>query len=145
MQDGITQGKRGDLVGGGLKRSQSALGGVESYDERILGSGDFVEHLRQEKELAERMSVNTPLRDLLDKVAAQFGIKPEALAQRNRSGPVADARALFCYLAVREIGHSGADVARMLNLSRAGVSIAAGRGELIFGRDEKHSALKLTT
>ena len=45
---GITQGRRKDLVGGGLKRSRAGGVEIEAYDERVLGSGEFVESIRSE-------------------------------------------------------------------------------------------------
>lgn len=50
--DGVERGKREELVGGGLRRvlKQAGDGLITAYDDRILGSGDFVEQLRQEKE-----------------------------------------------------------------------------------------------
>ena len=54
VRDGIAQGRRPDLVGGGLLRSQGGWAQVLSLrrkgtkvasDERILGSGEFVERL----------------------------------------------------------------------------------------------------
>ena len=44
VADGVAMGKRNELVGGGLRRSRKLDGseGYEAYDERILGSGDFV-------------------------------------------------------------------------------------------------------
>jgi len=43
-----------------------------------------------------------------------------------------DARAAICYVAVREFGMNGVELARILNMSRPGVSVAAKRGgELI--------------
>jgi putative transposase len=44
---------------------------------------------------------------------------------------LADARALVCYLAVRRFGHLGVEVAKELNISRSGVSVAARRGARI--------------
>ena len=43
IEDGIRQGKRDELVGGGLRRSLKLSGSdeYEAYDERILGSGRF--------------------------------------------------------------------------------------------------------
>ena len=133
VQDGIAQGKRGELVGGGLQRSLKGAGIAEEefFDERVLGSGDFVENLRQEQELAKRLPVATTLPEMIKQVAAVFGIKPEALSQRNRSKQIADARSVLCYFMVREIGHNGAEIARALRISRAGVSMAARRGEVI--------------
>ncbi len=51
VKDGITQGKRPDLVGGGLIRSMGGWfevlalrrsGNKQASDQRILGDGDFV-------------------------------------------------------------------------------------------------------
>lgn len=41
------------------------------------------------------------------------------------------ARSIFCYFAVRLMGLNGVEVGRQLNLLRAGVSVAADRGEQI--------------
>ena len=47
---GIKQDQRNDLVGGGLRRSQGVryFDEYEAYEERILGSGEFVESLWRE-------------------------------------------------------------------------------------------------
>ena len=64
IKEGIPQGKRPDLVGGGLVRSLGGWSAVVSLrsnkqqlltDERILGSGDFVEEIL--KEADERFKV----------------------------------------------------------------------------------------
>ncbi|MBI5967409.1 MAG: transposase, partial [Deltaproteobacteria bacterium] len=66
VMDGISQGKRNELVGGGLLRSRKLGGfeGVQAFDERVLGSGEFVEQLRKEKELSDRLPVVMPLKEL---------------------------------------------------------------------------------
>ena len=128
---GFLRGKRNELVGGGLLRSLKMAGfeEVQAYDERVLGSGEFVEQLRREKELSDRLPVVMPLKELIERIAEAFGMKPGDLKMRHRSQKFADARSVISYFAVREMGHNGAEVARMLNISRSGVSIAAGRGE----------------
>jgi len=133
VMDGISQGKRKELVGGGLRRSLRLKRSEElqAYDERVLGSGDFVERLRQEKELSNRLPTFMPLKELMEKVAKAFEINPGVLKQRNRSKDLAEARGVLCYFAVREMGHNGAELGRMLNISRSGVSAAARRGEEI--------------
>jgi putative transposase len=103
--------------------------GIEAYDDRVLGSGDFVEQLRREKELSARLPVVMPLKDLAERIAETFGIGPEDLKKRNRSSKFSEARSIISYLAVKQIGHNGVEVARLLNISRAGVSVAARRGE----------------
>ena len=60
-----------------------------------------------------------------------------------RCRKVPDARSVVCYLAVRELGHNGAEVARTLQISRSTVSLAADRGEEILrGSPEVRGALK---
>jgi putative transposase len=137
VMEGIGQGKRNELVGGGLKRSRKLTGseGMGAYDDRVLGSGEFVEQLRREKELSVRLPAVIPLSDLVEKIARTFGIGPEDLKKRNRSPKFAEARGVISYLAVRQIGHNGVDVARVLNISRAGVSVAARRGEELVRRN----------
>ncbi len=133
VMDGISQGKRDELVGGGLKRTLKMTGyeEVKAYDERVLGSGEFVERLRKEKELSDRLPVVLPLEVLIQRAATLLGIRPGALRQRARGKRLADARSVISYIAVRELGHNGTEVARALNMSRSGVSIAATRGEEI--------------
>jgi len=133
VMEGVSQGRREELVGGGLRRSLKILDPeeVQAYDERVLGSGEFVERLRDEKELVERLIVVMPLKGIIEQVGEFFGIEPQGLRQRNKSKIFTDARSFICYFAVRELGHNGAEVGRMLNITRSGVSVAADRGEEI--------------
>jgi putative transposase len=57
VSDGIKNGHRDDLVGGGLKRSQGERpdNEYESFDERVLGGGNFVDGLKQESTLRDKM------------------------------------------------------------------------------------------
>jgi len=96
-------------------------------DGRILGGEDFSLSLQT----GEPINRTVSLPHLLDRVSAEFGVPADLLKRRTRVAGVAEARAVFCVLAVREGGHSGAEVARMLGMSRAGVSIGARRGETI--------------
>jgi REP element-mobilizing transposase RayT len=59
VKKGLDQGRRSDLVGGGLIRSQGGWSGVkamrrlavrEKSDERILGSGEFVKQLIEQSD-----------------------------------------------------------------------------------------------
>jgi REP element-mobilizing transposase RayT len=134
--DGIKHGRRDDLVGGGLRRSQGVQrsGEYEAYDERILGSGEFVESLWREADANEIHISQMTLDELIQRTAETLGIKMELLRQRNRIKELVDARAAICYLAVREYGLNGVTVARALNMSRSGVSVAVKRGvEVING------------
>lgn len=130
---GIAHGHRDELVGGGMRRSKKFLGDeeVKSYDERILGSGAFVDSLRDRKELSARIPRVISLRDLITRIAGFYGIDPEILRVRSRGRILSEARAVVSYVGVREMGHNGAELARWLHLSRAGISVAATRGKEI--------------
>ena len=100
-------------------------------DSRVLGSEDFCVRLQRQGQIMRGAAIqrNIPLAELLRRTSALLGLPAELPLERNRSRPVADARALFCCIAVRKLGHNGAEVGRLLGLSRAGVSAAAKRGE----------------
>jgi len=66
VADGIKEGRRDELVGGGLKRSQGKRPlNVESFDARVLGNGDFVDSLKQEEQLRDRMKSAVSLTRLI--------------------------------------------------------------------------------
>lgn len=73
---------------------------------------------------------------LAKQVSAAFGVEVEELRLRKRSKQLVAARSVRCYFVVRELGHNGAEVGRMLNISRAGVSAAATRGESMIQEDQ---------
>lgn len=129
--EGISQGRRAELVGGGLQRSQklNASEELQAYDERVLGSGGFVEGLRGRKELADRLPAGMSIGQLMGRVADEFGSKVEDIKRRGKNKVLADARAVVSYFAVRELGYNGSELGKMLHLSRSGVSVAAKRGE----------------
>lgn len=137
VHDGIRQGKRDELVGGGLRRSQGVrnLGEYEAYDERILGSGEFVESLWRETEFSEIQVSKISLEEIMQRAADMLKVKVELLRQKNRTKELADVRAAICYLAVRVCNFSGVAVARALNMTRSGVSVAVKRGEGIISEN----------
>ena len=68
-------------------------------------------------------------------MAEAYSLTPEALKWRSKARPVADARAVACYLAVREAGYKGAEIGTVLELTSAGVSLAVRRGAGIVSDD----------
>ncbi len=132
VSDGISLGKRDELVGGGLRRYLKFTGAkdFESFDERILGSGDFVQRLLQEAEVSEP-TTTVSLEEILLRVAAFFSIEPSALLEGSKRKQFADARGALCYIAARKMGINGAIIAKKMNISRAGVVLAARRGKQI--------------
>lgn len=136
VQDGIERGKRDDLGGGGLRRALREIADTdELFDVRILGSGAFVESLHRESDAPEPAPVMS-LVALAKRVAGAHSVKVEELRLRKRSKQLVAARSVLCYFAVRELGHNGAEVGRMLNVSRSGVSAAASRGEVMIREDQ---------
>lgn len=127
---GIERGKRDELVGGGLRRVLKAIGNevITAFDNRILGSGDFVEQLRHEKEISDRLEMHVGLRQLIEAVAVIYGVPEEDLCQRRRGLSLSEAKSIICYAATRELGCSGEAVGKALGISRSGVSRAALRG-----------------
>jgi len=55
-----------------------------------------------------------------------------SLRHGGKRKELSEARGVVCHIAVIKMGISGASVARTLNISRAGVSLAARRGEDIY-------------
>ncbi len=135
IAEGISQGRRDELVGGGLRRSQklAAFEELLAYDERVLGSGKFVEGLREKKELMNRISAKISIIELIGRVAEEYGIRVEDIKGGGRKKVLADVRAVASYFGVRELGHSGVKLGEALHLSRSGVSIAVKRGEELVG------------
>ena len=95
---------------------------------RILGSADFVEQLKQEKEIAEKLAVHIPLTELIRRMAEFAGVDPRELCQRGRKTTVSDTKGIICFLAARRLGYSGEAVAKALGITRSGVCRGASRG-----------------
>ena len=146
LKEGIAQGRRPELVGGGLIRSLGGWAEVKKLrlkgqdrmkgDERILGDGDFVMDILSEAN--ERMDRRYELKSLgydLDKLEQRvleiYPLEREDLYSKSREKIRAEARGVFCYWAVRELGVTGAHLARRFKMTQAGVGYAVRRGEKI--------------
>jgi hypothetical protein len=144
VREGIAQGRRPDLVGGGLLRSLGGWAQVLSLrrkgspvpsDARILGSGEFVagllaEAASREKETLRLARKVTDLPTLGRQVMAEEGVAEGELRSGVRKREVVRARRLFCQLAVKGIGHAGAEVARFLGVTTSSVNRLAVSEEL---------------
>jgi len=144
VRKGIGEGTRRDLQGGGLIRS---AGGDKKYllgrkveereegDERILGSGDFVnEALRRAGDDREkRQGIKISLSKLIEKVASRLDLKVGAIISSSRRRKISDARAIISRLAVADMGYSASEVGRSLGLSRVNVGRCADRGKEVLG------------
>jgi REP element-mobilizing transposase RayT len=138
VADGVNQGRRPELQGGGLIRSLGGWAAVaalrrgrEHYlgDERVLGSSDFVERLRQEAATQEQFRPRgLPLARLLGLVCRRLGIAPTLLQGGSRRPAASRAREGIAYLWVTVWGRSGRQLAAVLGIGPQSVYKAAHRG-----------------
>jgi putative transposase len=142
VQKGIADGKRDDLVGGGLIRSAGGWAAVKVLrraddfkkgDERILGDGDFVQSVLSEaKETYERKyrltAKGVGLDDIANRVAEIIGIDPNQVWSRGKQPAAVQARSLLCYWATNDLGISQSALSKKLELSPSAVSLSVARG-----------------
>ena len=142
VRKGIDQGKRDDLVDGGLIRSQGGwaavkvlrrIGAYQKGDERILGDSDFVQEvLSHTQEQFERKyelkAEGFELENLIDRVAELMEMSKEEVVDSGKHRKRVEARSLLCYWATNDLGVSQICLAQMLNLTQPAVSMAVVRG-----------------
>jgi hypothetical protein len=131
VREGIEKGRRPELVGGGLIRSLGGWSEVLSLrrkgekmvsDERILGSGEFIEGLLSGAEEKAKRTLGwrgrvLDLPTLLSKISKKEGVEEEKVRGGDQRRLVVSARKVFCRLAVKRMGYSGAAVARYLGVT----------------------------
>jgi hypothetical protein len=136
VREGVSQGRKPELVGGGLIRSLGGWSQVLSLrrkgikvasDERILGSGGFIERLLSEAEEREketlRLSRKVPdLVSLARGIVKREGIEEAELRSGIRNKRVVRGRRALCQLAVGKMGYPGAEVARFLGVTTSAVN-----------------------
>jgi REP element-mobilizing transposase RayT len=145
IKKGVNQGRRPELVGGGLIRS---IGGWQAFraldkaeahlksDERILGDSDFVEEvLKKAQEKRERQyqleADGFTIDQVAQRVASILGVKCEQVWEKGKYPQTVKARSLLCYWAVRELGISATELARRIGISQPAISQSVKRGEII--------------
>lgn len=132
VSEGLTMGRREDLVGSGFKGKRLAGENKEKCDDkdsRILGDKVFADSILRNRSLYERARISLPLPELVNRVSSLLSVDPHSIRRPSKARPLADARSVVCYLAIRELGYKGLELGRELNLGAAGVSIAVRRGE----------------
>ncbi len=144
VKEGMAQGRRDDLKGGGLVRSSGGWSQVLSLrsredkiasDERILGSSEFVQSINSEASEKEKDNLRLSLKkqglsSIAKMISAREGIEQTALRSGNRRMEVARSRKIFCQLAVKKLGYSGAEVARYLGITTSAVNRMANAEDL---------------
>lgn len=144
VREGKSQGRRPELVGGGLIRSLGGWSQVLSLrrkgikvasDERILGGEEFIMRLMSEAEEIEketlRLSRRAPnLVTLAERIVKGEGIEESELRSGMRKKRIAKGRRMFCQLAVVKMGYPGAAVARFLGVTTSSVNRLAATQEM---------------
>lgn len=136
IQDGIAQGRRPELVGGGLIRSLGGWAEVKAVrsrvegvvaDPRILGAGPFVEQLLSRDEGRLRRTTASAARvseieELIRGKCASAGIDLRELQLGGRRRSVAKVRAELARQLVSDFGITFAEAARRLGVSTSGIA-----------------------
>lgn len=150
VEKGLAQGRRPELVGGGLIRSVGGWAAVRSMrkagvslksDERILGGSDFVAQVLAEAQEAmdnkDALAAKGVGLDEIVAVASRLlGVKPQALIGAGKERRIVKARQLACHWAVGELGLSMTEVAKRLSISVSTVSVAVKSGRGIVAGEE---------
>lgn len=145
VEQGIAEGRRQDLTGGGLLRSAGGWEGVKALreervyqrnDERILGDGDFVGRVLSsaEEAMERRYALRARGMDLdrvVSRVSEVLGVRPEEVWAEGKYRRIVEARSLLCYWAVRELGLPMSSLAHKLCISIPSVSDSVIRGQRI--------------
>ena len=131
---GIEQGTREDLRGGGLIRSAGGVVAVlargsdvhETADERILGSGDFVESVLHSQE-AEQHTGWHDVTEILTEIAIKNGLSEELILGPSKAQIVSKARLEFYQRAQQEAGVSTTELGRITGRTHVAVARALER------------------
>ncbi len=136
VKKGVSDGKRPDLVGGGLIRSLGGWSAVMSLrrsnekvlsDERILGSGEFVEKLIEEADERMKYQYSGDMQrklalKLIREVSEKESINLKEIQSGSRRGKIPKIRSDLAYQLIMEYGLTLAEIGRQLGVSTSAVS-----------------------
>lgn len=145
---------REELSGGGLIRS--AGGWKEAVrlsrsrhkqlgDERMLGDGEFVSSILKESE--ENLNRREHLKregwdkeKLIKRVCGLMNIKEEDIYKRSKNSRISKARNLLTYWGKKELGITGSELGRLLNITGSAISQSIKKGEKL-ARENNHKLI----
>ncbi len=153
VKKGIDEGKREDLTGGGLLRSQGGWEALKGYrkagirvkgDERILGDSDFVEKVLKsaQESLEEKYGLKNRGYDFdkaVERVSELMDMDVSQVLAFDKAPKTVQARALLCFFAHRKLGMTTIKIAGRLKISQSAVSRLSRKGEII----EREKSIKL--
>ncbi len=135
ISEEIGQGQIKELSGGGLIRSQGGWSQVlsmrrrgrkETFDERILGGGDFVNKVlkeaedRQLRQLKNKRTGRT-IQIIIDEECRKRGISLGELKGGSKRRKVSEARSLIALRSRDELGLSSAEIARHVGVNTSSI------------------------
>jgi len=141
VKEGIDQGRRPDLVEGGLVRSMGGwsqvasmrkLGHKELSDERILGSGDFVNEVINEANKVLRYqftgrALSEKIDQYIKELCQKEGVNIAELRSGSRRPKVSKLRRRLSTELVERYGAPLAEIARHVGVSTSAISKAIKR------------------
>jgi putative transposase len=143
MREGMGQGRLEELTGGGLIRSQGGWSQVlamrrrgrkEEYDERILGSGDFVNRILKETDdrqlrLLKAKGAGKTVQNIIEEECGKQGISLQELKAGGKRRKVNEMRALIALRSRDELGLTAAEIARNVGVNTSAVTRAIERAK----------------
>jgi putative transposase len=140
-EEGIAEGRRNDLSGGGLIRSNKGWRPSKDSprirgDERILGTSGFVlDVLKTAGQTWERSHLlkleGIDFDSVSEHVARLFHLTPGEILLPGKYRTRVAARSVLCYFLVRDLGMTATSLAERLGVGQPAVSVAVARGEVI--------------
>lgn len=143
VKEGVNTGRRPDLVGGGLIRSVGGWSEVlalrsrkekHAFDSRVLGDSDFVQEIKSGLDDMVKKNLRVSgqridLEALCDRVCKKKGVSLKELISGSRRRELVNARRTVSWIAVHELGYSGAEVARHLGVTNSCITRFLSFGE----------------
>jgi len=74
---------------------------------------------------------------LIEKVASHFDLEKASIISASRRKEIADARAIICYFAIREMRYPGTAVGKFLQIRRYSALRCAERGKKVLDKDRR--------
>jgi REP element-mobilizing transposase RayT len=147
VKNGIAQGTRPELQGGGLIRSAGGDKRVllrrkreerELGDSRILGSGEFVENILADSEKIEgyKLLKKVSLSELVEKVSTYLDADKDEVLSGNRRQKNCHARDLISFVAAKSMGYKFNEIAEILGIHPVTAGRCAERGKKLIDNDE---------
>ncbi len=143
VKKGVALGKQPNLTGGGLIRSAGGwsevkalrrIGDRQASDERILGTGDFVEQITQQIDLERKYRLISDNRvekakTLIKEKCEKSSVSEEALKGGGRTGEVSKVRCELALELVKECGLTYSESARQLGVCTSAIAKIINRNQ----------------